>query len=365
MSTAPLLQDIYSCTPRQARAAIVDCIEAGLVPFVKSSPGLGKSTIMRSVNDQYNLHMIDHRLSTSAPEDLSGLPDFLDTPNGRQATFSPFDIFPLTNTPIPDGKDGWMIFLDEANSGTKMVQAASYKLVLDKMVGQKKLHERVCITMAGNLATDRALVNPLSTAMQSRVVHIKMVPNFNEWLEDVAIPQDYDERIVAYLNYMEGTNDSKLMDFRPDHKDETFCCPRTWEFMNKFVKGKKFALTEDGYEMENKIRTYVGTITSGVAVDFVQFTKVFHEIIKLEDVLRDPTAAKIPPTSQGMFAVIGHLGNKVNAENFPKVSEYVNRLGLTYRILFFRTMKVRHPELRHHPAYAAAMIELTRYLHGA
>lgn len=355
MTTA---QDIYNCTPRQARAFIVDCIKARRVPFIKSSPGLGKSSLMRSVADEFNLWMIDHRLSTSAPEDLSGLPRFVD----GKATFTPFDIFPVEGTPMPKGKDGWMIFLDEANSGTKMVQAASYKLVLDRMVGQARLHQNTCLTMAGNLSTDRAFVNPLSTAMQSRVVHIKLVPSLQEWMEDVAIPQNYDERIVAYLGY-KGVE--TLMDFRPDHQEETFCCPRTWEFMNDLISGQTFAMHNGVYEMDAKIPLYAGTITSGVAVDFVQFTKVFHSIVKITDVVKDPTGTPVPTDSQSVWAITSHLSAQVDKDTFGPVSTYVNRLPMTFRVIFFRTMKARHPELRQHPAFKAAMIELAEYLYGA
>ena len=99
---------------------------------------------------------------------------------------------------------------------------ASYKIMLDHMVGMNKLHECVFKGAAGNLQSDRAIVNPLSTAMQSRVIHLKMEARFDDWLRDVALPQNYDSRIIAFLSMYP----SKLMDFRPDHEDETFSCPR-------------------------------------------------------------------------------------------------------------------------------------------
>lgn len=370
MTIATSTEEIYRCTPRQMRSNVVDCIQAGLVPFVQSSPGLGKSTIMRSIADEFGLAMIDHRLSTSAPEDLSGLPEFYDDADGhRRARFVPFDIFPLLNSTPPKGKDGWMLFLDEANSAAKAVQAASYKLVLDKMVGQNQLNPRVAMTMAGNLATDRALVNQLSTAMQSRVIHIEMYADLREWHEDVAIPQDYDERIIAYLHY-KGVD--TLMDFRPDHTDKTFCSPRTWEFMNKLIKGKQFKMVPDPvnpnvlrYEMESKTQLYAGTITSGTAVDFVQFTKVFHDIVKIGDVVKDPDNVPIPPDSPSKWAVISHLSKFVTEDIFDKVATYANRFPIEFKVLFYRTMLVSRPELRQHPAFAKAMTELANHLYGA
>lgn len=63
--------NLYRCTPRQAKRYILECLEAGLVPVLESSPGMGKSSIMREVAQELGLFLIDHRLSTSAPEDLN------------------------------------------------------------------------------------------------------------------------------------------------------------------------------------------------------------------------------------------------------------------------------------------------------
>lgn len=359
-------QELYNCTPRQVRAYTVDILQAGLVPFIQSSPGMGKSSIVNQISDDFGMELIDHRLSTSAPEDLSGLPDFyIDEAGNRRATFSPFDLWPLRGQKVPDGKNGWLIFLDEANSATKLVQAASYKLVLDKMIGQKKLHENCGVAMAGNLSTDRAIVTMLSTAMQSRVVHLHMRIDFNEWLEDVAIKQRYDERIIAYHMHTKGT---KLMDFRPEHQDKTFCCPRTWEFMNRLIIGKDFKTIEKNgapfYEMDEKTPMYAGTITSGEAASFVQFTKVREKMISIADVRADPKGCKIPPDSATKWMVISHLSLNITDENVGDLSEYASRFDMQYRVLFYRTMLQQHPELRQHPAFAKAMVELNRYLNS-
>lgn len=92
------------------------------------------------------------------------------------------------------------------------------------MVGQYKLHPKCFVVAAGNLSTDKAIVNNLSTAMQSRLVHIEMVTNFDDWFKDVALKFNYDERIIAFLHM----NTNKLLDFDPDHQDKTFCCPRKY-----------------------------------------------------------------------------------------------------------------------------------------
>lgn len=340
---------VYRCTPRQVRAFISDCLYAGLVPFVQSSPGMGKSSIMKSVANELQLAMIDHRLSTSAPEDLSGLPRFNEQ---GHAEFAPFaELFPLAGTDLPDGKQGWMLFLDEMNSANKSVQAAAYKLILDRMVGQKHLHENCVITAAGNLSTDRAITNNLSTAMQSRVVHLEMDINFEEWLQDVALLEQYDSRIVAYLSQYPG----KLMDFRPDHNEKTFCCPRTWEFMNRLIKGQDVN--------ETKAALYAGTITSGVATEFIQFTKVFQDLITEREIMADPENCRLPTDTSTKWATVSTMLEKVTDKSFGHFLTYTGRLDLSFRILFFRGAMVRNPQLRHHPSFGPAAAALTQYLH--
>lgn len=97
-------------SPRKLTWLTALTLEAGLVPFVAGSPGTGKSAIVHQLSKAGNLKLIDHRLSTSDPTDLSGLPHFV---NG-EAHFAPFaGLFPIEGiSVIPEGYDGWLLFLN-------------------------------------------------------------------------------------------------------------------------------------------------------------------------------------------------------------------------------------------------------------
>lgn len=341
---------IHKCKPKQIREFTLDLLYADLVPFIISSPGTGKSSIVHSIAKELNLFVIDHRLSTSVPEDMSGLPRFDE--NGF-AYFSPFvGLFPIEQTPIPDGYDGWLLFLDEFNSGHKDVIAAAYKLILDRKIGQYDLNKNVAIVCAGNLQSDRAIVNPIGTAMQSRVVTLEMVVDYEQWLTDVAFAQEYDKRIIGFISQFP----SKLMDFKPDHTDKTFCCPRTWEFMNRLIQDKQVT--------NEKIPMYAGTITSSVAVEFVAFCSIFHNLPAISEILADPENCQLPTNNDTRWAIVVSMMEKVNDKTFDKLSIYADRLGLSFRILFYRSIMAKYPELRRSPTFSRAMIELVAYLNG-
>lgn len=101
--------DIFKCRPSQVKEYVIRCLSAGLVPFIQGSPGIGKSAIIHKIADEFNLQVIDVRLSQCDPVDLQGLPRF--DSNG-QASFVPFDTFPIEEHSLPSGKDGWLLFLN-------------------------------------------------------------------------------------------------------------------------------------------------------------------------------------------------------------------------------------------------------------
>ena len=344
--------NIYRCSPSLTREFVTDCIYAKVVPYIHSSPGMGKSAIVRSIAEELNLKLIDHRLSTSAPEDMTGLPRFDEK---GYAYFSPFrELFPLDDQEIPEGRDGWLVFFDEFPSAPRSVQAAAYKILLDRMVGQRKLHPNVVIVCAGNLATDKAIVNPIGTALQSRLVHIEMEIDFDGWMKEVAMKEGYDKRIISFL----GANPSSLMNFNPDHTDKTFDCPRTWEFVNKLLKSSP--------DMdERRTPLFAGAISSTTAAAFFQFVKVFDSLIKMSDILKDPLNCPVPRENAVLWATVTSMVDTIDEkkpEAFEKMTLYANRFNMTFRIVFFRYVTARFPTLRRHPAFINASVELINYL---
>ena len=337
---------MYTITPKQAYDEILSCVSVGLTPLLTSSPGIGKSSLVQQLAREYNLKLIDLRLSQCTPEDLQGFP----MRTGNKATFTPFDIFPLQGEEIPEGYEGWLLFLDEATSASKAVQAAAYKLILDRMVGSFKLHDQVAIVAAGNKASDKAVVNQLSTALQSRLIHFELEANPNEWTEH-ALKNGFDHRIISFITYMP----SKLMDFRPDHQDKTFPCPRTWEFLSRLIKDKP-VLPEHGARI-------AGTIGQGVAIEFMTFVKEFDRLPKLEDILANPGLVEVPREAGTKYAAISMLIEWLDDNNLSPVLDYVNRYDIEFQIVFSRGANAKMPHLaQKNPRFIQNMRDMARYV---
>ena len=343
------MNDVFSLSPSKVKHCVELCMQARLVPFIQSSPGLGKSSIVKEIAEEYGLKLIDCRLSSMEPTDLVGLPWIQE----GKATFNPFDVFPIEKTPIPEGYSGWLLFLDEFNSASRATQAAAYRIVLDREVGQHKLHSHCFVVAAGNRMEDNAIVNRLSTAMLSRVVHLNMVVNFDDWRDNFAFPKGIDERIIAYLSmYPE-----RLLSFDPDKEDTTFASPRTWEFASRLIKANHGVVNND------IIPLLSGAVTMSQATAFVQFCQVYEKLITVEDIQKDPSIE--PPKDAAItWAILIHLVNKTTDKNFNIVLPFIEKLPASFKIVYFRSLKKNHSDLFMNPSFMSAVRNLGEYCFG-
>lgn len=315
----------------QASKHIEKTLLTGLVPILKGSPGLGKSTLIKDIAKKFNLFVIDLRLSQCDPTDLLGFPTVDKERN--KAGYVPMDTFPIEGDKIPKGYGGWLLFLDEFNAASKAVEIAAYKLILDKQVGQFNLHKNVAIVAAGNLSTDNAIVNDQSTAMASRLVHFTVKVDHAAWIK-WASSNGIDHRIISYINYRPEI----LHNFQPDSADETFPCPRTWEFLSKLIK-------KDTVLDPNDIPIYAGTVGEGTAREFYGFSQIFESLPKLSDIVATPYSLAVPGEPSTLYAISGLIANNLDENNSEELMAYLARLPAEFNVVALRMACRRDPSI--------------------
>lgn len=315
-----------------SKKAILTCLEAGLVALLRGQPGVGKSAIMKEVADHLNLELIDVRLAQMEPVDVLGFPN-LNRETGR-GSYMPMEMFPLEGDEIPKGKKGWLLFLDELPNANIQVQVAAYRLILDREIGNNKLHDNCLIAAAGNREEDACFVQEMPSALKSRMVHLELEMNYNEWL-DFAIKQDYDYRVTSFI----GFSPDKLHSAYVDSDEPTYASPRTWEFVSKLIKDKP--------DIDDAVMRQIlnGTVSSPITTEFMSYIKYFDKVANYKDVVKDPLKATCPDQYDiGLiWATIAMLNNSIDIKDLGKVMQYVDRLPEEYQLIFVKYLATAYP----------------------
>lgn len=227
-----------------------------------------------------------------------------------------------------------------------------YKLVLDRQVGNYNLHPDCYIVCAGNRSSDRAITNNLGTALQTRLIHLSLEVEYQDWMDTVAIPQKYDYRITSFL----AQYPTLLNNFNPEHTVNTYAVCRTWEFTNRLIKDKEITPLHSAI--------LAGTIGTEVALQFIQYSKVYEGLPTIASIVADPTTALLPTDTPSKWAILSLLLENANEESIGMFAMYSERFGMDLRIYFLRCVAKQHPTLMSHPKLSQTIMGLSRYLYN-
>lgn len=311
------------------------------VPFIQGSPGVGKSSIQKTLCKRMNLFPIDIRLGQLEAVDLNGYPFLV---NGK-LTHCPLDSFPLADTPIPEGYSGWLINFGELNSCDRSVQAAAYKPILDRMINQAMLHEK-CYCMAdGNFMSDNAITEVITSAMVSRLTFLCLQVDPVE-SQAYAIEQKWNTDLVAFLSYAP----EYWHKFDPSKKEEPYACPRSLETASVYANG--LGDLSKGIP-EAALPLFTGSIGMDAAVAFRAFTLL--DVPEYTHIVKDPLTEEVAANVATQWRTVNMLAKKVTVEDIGAVLDYVDRLMPEIIVVFLKVCFQNKPSMITNPDFIQAL----------
>ncbi len=295
-------------TLRQAKS-LVQAVGHRESLLLLSSPGIGKSTVVRQAADEQQMNCRSLLGTQVAPEDVSGIPRI----DGQRSVFCPPRVL------LPDGSEPFYLFLDELPACTPDIQKAFYSLLLERRVGEHPLPDGCVVVAAGNRSEDRALVRSLSSALVNRVFIINIRIDHSEWLA-WAKSQNIRSEILAFVTYMPGS----LMRQAPA-EPQPFSTPRAWESLSRSLD-----LAEQNSAMTPEIRRALafGTLSPEDASLFCAMAEEsLDDLLPIEQYLIDPT--KLPASATARWFVIHRLRTVVQRGELLKLrGEQINEFLL-------------------------------------
>jgi len=342
-------------TPSQAKMFITNALLLKEIPYLAGEPAIGKSDIVFQIAEEFNLELIDVRLSYMLPEDIVGIPS-LDAARGK-AHYNPFDTFPLEGDPLPKGKDGWLIFLDELSSASEETMAGIYPILLGHKVGTKKIHRKAVIVGAGNRSTDSAIARPLPDTLITRMLPIEMKVSSKDWIAWArSLPKTESSDVV--ISFIEKYPDMLNSSINPSKREEleTYNTPRGWGRMFKIVKLHERNIAKNQITKKDASGVPIASSSSKRAaitpdIQALMFSAVgvmvgqsfkehYDESIQLPfpwEVAQSPSSAKIPVTTQGkaeLTAMLADFFVDSNDQSRDSLLQYMNRMDPEYSSLF-------------------------------
>ena len=259
---------------------------AKLLPplMVWGAPGLGKSTILRSVAEELGIGFIDVRLAQREPVDIRGLP----VPGEDGVNWLVASEWPR------DPKSRGIILFDESTAADRSLQVAAYEFILDRRLGELyRVPDGWYICAAGNRTQDRAVAATMSSALANRFLHVEMTDDVESWIK-WATAHSIHPAVTGFIRF----RPSCLFNQEGENLERGWPSPRSWERVSHMVK-------QFGDNNVSLLRKVVyGLVGNRAGVEFMEFFKLNATFDDVLEMMTDPAVkVKIPAEADRRYAL--------------------------------------------------------------
>lgn len=351
--------DAITLNPSEGTELIVGLYQANAydrTPFFKGAPGIGKTSFVRAAVEQLRETYPDFgyvEINPTMPADeVAGIPDLIRKEGQPTATDY---ALPIWWPRDPDSRG--IICLDDMAQGDKMMQTTLANLIQAKNLRTHPLPEGWMLIGTGNRAEDNAGSGRLLTHLADRLTPINIEADAISWINNFAIPQGVDERIIAYIKQ----HPSKLNMFNA--KQEKSPTSRTWAAVSTRMA---YIDTLKGTPMYEKFAQAIicGELGMAEGTLFWAFCGIWGQVPDLENILTNPTTASIDYSVDIRYATCMQLAKKMDVTNFENALTYVDRISSDLTAMVVKVGSREKPDLQDTEAFANWCVKNQELVHG-
>lgn len=311
---------------------------------LQSAPGMGKSAMVPQVSEELATELdkdfacSDIFLNSKESVDIGGfgLPDTDPEDGAKIMVFTRAFWVPRSTSP-----EHGFLFLDEFRQSPHDVQKPSAELLLNGRVNESKLPITYMVVSASNREKDRSGVQRELMFVTNRRCLINIQPDLDSWVEWAESRDDVHWLAIAFAKHRPG------LIFKDDVPQDggPFCSPRSFVKMQTMI---------DELPMNLFTEYASGYIGEGAAAEFVAFMRVVDEIPEFDEIIANPSDAKLPPNNRpdAQFAVMQMIAQRVDMDTATPGFTYLKRMPQEFQVAGLRTTLKRKPNVLANPDFA-------------
>lgn len=280
--------------------------------------------------------LCDVRLAQYESVDLRGFPG-VNKATGLTVWHAPSTLPFVGNDEWPDDKL-IILFLDEITSATPPVFSVAYQLVNERRVGEHVLKPNVRIVCAGNLESDKGVVNRMPMPLCNRLTWVQQIVNHKAWA-DWAQSVGIAPVVIAFIHFKPNL----LMTYDPAKAEKVVATLRTWE--------KAAAYLVDDMPEDIKWAACAGSIGDGPATELRAFIDIWQKVIPPKQIAADPEGTPVPTEASMRYATAVSISGAMSGKMLAPLYQYLKRLPPEFVVLAWQLAQKRDQRVYNAPEF--------------
>jgi hypothetical protein len=243
-----------------------------------------------------------------------------------------------------------ILMIDEFGKANPSVKNGMMRIMLERPMGNKKLHPDSIVFATTNLGTE-GVGDLLMPHHRNRITVIRMKkPTATEWIENYALNAGIHPALIMWVK----ENGEQLFQtfeeidkpddevggnpyiYHPQAQRPAFFTPRSAELASHWLWAK------DKISHNALKSNLIGTIGARGGADLDAYITLVDQLPTQEDIKTKPTEARIPDSASAIVMVVYRALATMNKELIDPFMVYLNRLDKEAQALF--AMQVRNPK---------------------
>jgi len=285
------------------------------IPTIAGRPGIGKTESLRALAEKLGYSLIVVQLSAVAPEEFSGIPEFVDATivedaeswsiNGiKGAKFTRWSIpelVTIANTTAKTAKNGVIVLFDDIHACDPALERYLFNLFLDKTVGQYKLSDNVLCCAAMNDSDEAGFVG-FNSAVLDRLAIYSVEFDFDYWYG--IIGYKLNPIISSFLKSY------KEMCFLEESTDTVTPSPRSWTELSNLID----FISEKKIDFHKSLRNIAAARVGDKAASELNKHNIIFQKFNFEDIVKNKWSTYEVPEDIIEQALCGEIVRYIKTE---------------------------------------------------
>lgn len=342
MTTMQLNQRSYALSLEQVALLIVTLGMKRTI-LAAGHMGTGKSTLLKMIGKLLPDHKLVYFDGTTKDAGDIVIPKFKDLEgNDYFSSATNEELGFHLDVPV-------VIMIDELKKCLPPVKNALLRVMLERILGDKKLHPDSIVFATANLG-EEGVGDSLMAHHGNRLIEVPVRKSTNvEWVENFGIPEDCHYVVNSYVmenpqlmqSFQEVARpeDNEYI-FHPDRAETAFVTNRSMHACSDIM----YAAESGGLDNATLESALVGAVGRVAGSELFNYSRLIADLPKLDDIHTSPLTAMIPTGASALMMIVHRGIQSIERETVDAWVTYVDRLNDNCKSYFLNAATSKHPK---------------------
>ena len=280
------------------------------IPYIVGDPGIGKTRFLEYECERLGFGFVPFHFSLIPIEEIGGLPIFKKTEYESSEINGTEWSLPDIMTKIYDAANKFkkiIIFLDDFHMCSPAHLSLGYEMFTEKKLRGYKFPKNSAFILAGNDSM-KSGAKQMFGAIVNRVSMQRVIPNFDQWMIEYAIPNKINPKIVSFLK----NQVNRGYFIGEESTNEPWPSPRSWSRFSEMLNAMEEYMPN--VDINKIMYIAYGHVGPKAASEFSAYYDIYSKT-EMTDIFDKKRDIVIPNNNTDMY-IYGMAAS----------NEYVNRI---------------------------------------